>query len=309
MKHLLQRILPSVLYQILLRVKRYVTWLSKSARLLLFDRSVRVRGKRFKKPTSLDIALGVTYKLHEPWMPSFLDHILKPKDVFLDVGANIGQTLVSAVAVQENIRYVCFEANPDCVTYLEQLVKKNNIANVTICPCGLSDQNGIAALWVTHSNPTSAGSTLATGVKDLGKRAVQYVSVFTLDSIWRDIPEETIAVMKIDVEGHEAAVLKGATATIERDRPVLIVEVLPLRHAEDTERETVRADVQAFLDAHGYRVYRIEKTADNDYAGLEPLPALPDTVLGDAKAFSLSDYVAVPVEKEAVLQAAVQSEQ
>ena len=272
------------------------------------DRTLQIRDVRFKKPVPLDIALGVTYKLHEPWMVTFLERVLKPKDVFLDVGANVGQTLLSAVAVRPDVHYYGFEASPDCVVYLKQLVQKNNLKNISIFPCGLSNKNEIASLWVTRGNPTSAGSTVVTGVKDLGKRAAEHVPLFTLDTVWKQFSETKISVMKVDVEGHEVAVLEGAREVIAEHKPMIVLEILPLRHEGDTTRDTARKDAQAFFDRQGYAIYHIQKTPDNDFVGIEKLPSLPDSIIDAESAFSTHDYVAVPHDTATALEAALSSD-
>ena len=84
---------------------------------------------------------------------------------------------------------------------------------------------------------------------------------------------ERVAAIKIDVEGFENEVLAGATETIRRNRPAIVVEAYGGKFDERTTpeglartRETLRR-----IEAHGYSVERIGEQNSIDYVGL-PLP-------------------------------------
>jgi hypothetical protein len=82
-----------------------------------------------------------------------------------------------------------------------------------------------------------------------------------------------VALIKIDVEGHEAAVVRGATATIDRDRPAIIFEYAPelLRDASQSPF--------GWLADRGYELLRIRcerhTLTGRGRLALDPLPELP----------------------------------
>lgn len=110
-----------------------------------------------------------------------------------------------------------FEPVPHVADFLRSVTADN----VTVHDVALSDAPGEAVLSVPPGGPGSEGrSTLGTpafaGARDLA------VPLRTLDSV--DVPD-AIGFIKIDVEGHEAQVLRGALGTISTHRPVLLVEI------------------------------------------------------------------------------------
>src|SRR5580698_2194129 len=78
------------------------------------------------------------FNLSEPWMTETLK-CLRPifNGHFVDVGVNIGQTLIKAYAVFEDIHYIGFEPNPSCVHYVQELIKINELKNFHIFPMGV----------------------------------------------------------------------------------------------------------------------------------------------------------------------------
>ncbi len=129
------------------------------------------------------------------------------------------------------------------VPHVAQFLQSVSAANVTVHNLALSDAAGEAVLHVPSGGPGSEGrSTLHTpGFPDPTDLTVQ---LRTLDSV--DIPD-AIGFIKIDVEGHEAQVLKGALDTINTHRPVLLVEV----EAHD-DRPTNVDEVVALVEGFGY---------------------------------------------------------
>lgn len=75
------------------------------------------------------------------WMSEiiFILHGLK-NGAIIDVGANIGQSLLKVKSLIPNIPYVGIEPSPECNFYLHQLIKKNNLNYCTIVPIGLSNK-------------------------------------------------------------------------------------------------------------------------------------------------------------------------
>src|SRR5450432_1131388 len=94
-------------------------------------------GKKYRIPILNGIGLSNLVTTEE-WMKALIITILKiKKGIFIDVGANIGQTLMKLRSFS-SVRYIGIEPNPDCIVYLERLIHLNNIEDCTICPVGLS---------------------------------------------------------------------------------------------------------------------------------------------------------------------------
>ncbi len=156
---------------------------------------------------------------------ALLPKVLNRDQVALDVGANIGDYL--NVLALHSRRAIAFEPHPACFAYLEAAA----IANCTLLNLALSDRAGKAILKVPvesdevtglatieTANTSFAGS--ATRVRDYEVRVVRLD-----DAAAEQLRDgERVGFIKIDVEGHEHAVLEGARATIEAHRPIVMVE-------------------------------------------------------------------------------------
>jgi FkbM family methyltransferase len=166
---------------------------------------------------------------------------------FVDVGAHVGLYTVAA-ALHGPGRVLAFEPNPSAREQLGENLALNECANVLVVPMAVGDAPGAALLHVPMT-PDPSFSSLAGGRFAEGEPID--VEVTTVDS---EVEAAGLApsVVKIDVEGGELAVVAGMQRTLDRHRPVLLVEV-----NEASARELARK-----LD--GYSGFRVGR-------GLEPL--------------------------------------
>ena len=67
---------------------------------------------------------------------------------FIDVGVNVGQTLLKVKVLDRGRAYVGFETNPRCCQYVEELIRVNRFTDCTLVPAGLSDRSGLTRLWL-----------------------------------------------------------------------------------------------------------------------------------------------------------------
>ena len=111
-----------------------------------------------------------------------------------------------------------FEANLDLVARLEPVLP----SNVTIHPVALSDQSGEADFWVPSGGAGTEGRGSLEGPGPSGDGWIhREATTARLD----DFDLGDVGFLKVDVEGHELPVLKGATGLIERERPTVLVEI------------------------------------------------------------------------------------
>lgn len=170
---------------------------------------------------------------YEEGMLNAMAATVDPGDVVVDVGANIGNHTLFLAAVA-GCRVFAYEPNPELVSGLRNSIEAN----------GLQDQVTLRDVGV-HSR--SARGVLAD--LDAGNLGAQSVAVAEADGDFGVVAldEETfpgrVAAMKIDVEGAEIDVLRGARHVIDRDRPRLFIESGTLAGFQD---------VRAFLDDLGY---------------------------------------------------------
>ncbi len=149
------------------------------------------------------------------------DYFANPDKIFVDVGANKG--LWSWVLASNFAEVHAFEANPKNF----RLLTKWHRANVFPHAVALSDQDAVARLGIPYGEQ-SFSDNMSSLQPLAGMREYAEIAVTTrrLDSC----NLSQIGLIKIDVEGHEEAVLQGAWGVIERDWPVLVIEMLESPH-------------------------------------------------------------------------------
>jgi len=187
---------------------------------------------------------------------------LKNGDVFWDVGANAG-TVSAFVATEFKSSRICaFEPNPRLAGALSGLFA--TVDRVAVFPYALSDGDAEVVLTIPKGKSVGAsivGIDYVLKTSNLQPDAVEQVSVkaFSGDSLLQQ--DSTIAapnVIKIDVEGHEGAVLKGLADTIATYRPVMFFEHLYLSDS----------DVRALVP-EGYSLHSIHEPSGELTAGFE----------------------------------------
>jgi FkbM family methyltransferase len=148
-----------------------------------------------------------------------LRHLVEAGTTAIDVGASIG--FFSAELAQHAAKVFAFEANPDVATFTRTVAARN----VEVINIALSSHAGRATLQMPKNRKGRGVTELAT----IDRRPPVSVGAITIEVETRrldDFPIGDCSFIKIDVEGHEEAVIEGATALIARHRPVLMVELI-----------------------------------------------------------------------------------
>jgi FkbM family methyltransferase len=137
---------------------------------------------------------------------------LQPGELVLDVGANVGNHAIYLAAVSK-ARVIAFEPNPELCAALEASALRNNLDNlVSVRRLGLGDVPSKARF--AKAIPDNLGAQALA----LGEGEIEVVPLDALEL------EATVRILKIDVEGMELAVLRGAQRLVARDRPILYIE-------------------------------------------------------------------------------------
>lgn len=148
---------------------------------------------------------------------------LRKGDIFLDIGANIGlMSLLGAVRVEDAGIVYAFEPEPDTFKLLKHNIAINHGRNIRAMNCGLGATQGIEQIYRNCYGNRGMASFIERGV---GAVKGTQVPVWPLDTFLAENDISAVRMMKIDVEGWELEVLKGAQRLLSQpEAPILCVE-------------------------------------------------------------------------------------
>jgi FkbM family methyltransferase len=194
----------------------------------------------------------------DPLLPHILP-LIRPGDTVVDVGAFIGDhTLAFSKQVGSDGVVYAFEPNPIAFKCMHHNMR--TCGNVVMRNMGLTDNPGIAPLCCADGNAASAYIGEDNKIADVEMTALE------LAVPWR------VNLIKIDVEGYELKVLKGAGNLINKCKPRMVIEINP----EALERQhTTPGDIFNWLEQHGYNHDVLYRHPDTPFYDLiaEPVGA------------------------------------
>lgn len=152
---------------------------------------------------------------------SWLARRLAPDSVIMDIGANLGQwTLPLALAVAPAGRVLAIEPAAATFAALRQSLALNHMSHVEAFGVALADSEGSLRLY-HHGRDSSQHSLAALGGQ------FETVRALTLDQFMSEHSITRLDAVKMDVEGAEELVLRGATRTLATFRPIVVFELVP----------------------------------------------------------------------------------
>jgi len=177
----------------------------------------------------------------------FLLKNLKENDVFYDIGANYGFYTILAQEFITEGEIHSFEPNPKIFKILKENCKLNIFKNTYLNEIALSDKNGGVEFYDRDIARQSGGSSL---IKHEHFKKYKVIKVKTMKLDDYILIHKPPTIMKIDVEGAEPFVLKGATNLIKNYNPTIIMEF----GSDNLHREAVE-----ILLNNDYKLYRLDK--------------------------------------------------
>ena len=148
----------------------------------------------------------------------------------VDVGANVGIfTVPLALAVGPRGRVLAVEPSPESVAQLEHNIRLNELTNVDVHPIALAAEPGDVTLQLGADPAFHSTSTV---VRSRDTAATTSVRADTLDRLWRDAGSPDVSFLKIDTEGAELDVLRGARELLETCRMPILLEAKESRRVQ-----------------------------------------------------------------------------
>lgn len=229
----------------------------------------RMRWRVVKKPWLLPLGKDLTIAVpengngaliyyngfSEPDTANFILHCLKPGMVFLDIGAHVGEyTLLGAQAVGLSGEVHSFEPNPEIFQLLSENLQLNNVKNVILNNCAVSELDGEREFEVCADSPVSSLKKSTTNRS--AQKIVQSIRVpsLRLDTYAEEL-DKKIDLVKVDVEGAEAFVFLGAERLLKLPparAPVWIFECAQDNYESFGYRV---ADLLSMLRGYAYEVW------------------------------------------------------
>jgi FkbM family methyltransferase len=198
--------------------------------------------------------------LHQKAEIVFLKSILKNDMVFVDMGANQGEFSIVLASLLTEGKVISFEPIEAIRQDLEVNIRLNNLKNIIVCPCGVSDTEGAVPIYT--SEDLERQQSLHEGLGTLFQteyrsKLVETIALRRFDDVFAETGLTRLDAIKIDIEGAELFALKGSENTIKQYKPRYILVEL--------NQETSKAagynvsDVVSFIEKLGYKWYELSK--------------------------------------------------
>jgi FkbM family methyltransferase len=171
----------------------------------------------------------LTFGAWEKFMLFFMEDYVKAAKIegtsFVDVGANTGQhTLFMAPRIKE---VHAIEPFPPVLKRLHENIGLNKFANVKVHEVGFGEKEDELPFFAPDESNQGGGTFRP---DDPEKKPFGKLKVVAGDEYFKGVPMSPIGLIKMDIEGYEEPALKGLRQTMERDRPLVIVEVTTGNH-------------------------------------------------------------------------------
>ncbi|MEM6263208.1 MAG: FkbM family methyltransferase [Bacteroidota bacterium] len=190
--------------------------------------------------------------IYETDMAEKFHKYVKPGSVVFDVGANAGYfTMLSGMLTGNTGKVYAFEPMPANLSLLNHHLSANEVTNVEVISKALSNQKG--EVQFTNSDNLAANTYVADSPMFQQSSGTITVETISMDELLEENPEvRPPNLIKIDVEGAELDVLKGARKTFLNHRPILFLAT------HDCHIPGIKQECFNFLEGIGYQIDEIK---------------------------------------------------
>ena len=197
--------------------------------LLMSDVTIKNKDGIFFCGSSFLVAQGAI-SIYEPENKKYFNI---ERGVFVDIGANIGRYAVMQARKLHEGKVIAIEPMPKDFKILKKNISLNRLKNIIPIEIACSDKKGNADFWLGAEGEGTAHSLFE--IKNRSRKI--RVKTDTLDNIIRDLKIKRVDLMKVDVEGAEPNVFRGAKKILGEYHPRIIFEALSSKKLKECRKE------------------------------------------------------------------------
>jgi len=196
-------------------------------------------------PVEIDLAFGA----YEYWKAKLIFDLVKPGMTIIDIGASRGNySILFANLMKDSGKVVAFEPDPENCGWLRKNIQINKYKCIELHQCALSDKDGITTFY--PGIKYGLGSLIYQSSMTVSGEESITVQTQTLDSVLKKEHIRDVHLIKMDVEGNDLQVLKGAEHTLRSNNCSLLMDV-------DVFSNEERKELFELLKSYGFAIYRI----------------------------------------------------
>jgi FkbM family methyltransferase len=224
------------------------------------------------------------------FMRDYVEARKNPDAVFLDVGACEGQHSLFMSGLVKQVH--AFEPYPPAADRFQGLIDLNQFTNIRLHRVGLSDKDATLPFFAPPEKNIGSGTFLAERKQGAGTPVGSF-RVVVGDEWLEPLQLPSLDLIKIDVEGFERYVLQGLAKSLERYRPVLVIEITDLPVGKIANL----AELKPLLP-EGYQLLQFQLTGEQAITGNYHLDPARELKTGT----SYCMVVAYPKERESMIR-------
>lgn len=172
---------------------------------------------------SLIFQIACNQGIYEGYNLKLISSLISPKSVYFDIGANIGLMSIPILHDHPDSTVVSMEASPKTLEFLVRTAKESQFGD----RWRIVGKGAGSSIGNVEFSMATVDKGAFDGFQDTqrgGKTTKVIVPMTTIDTEWEAMGKPTVSMIKIDVEGAEIEVLKGAVTCIEQEHPYILIE-------------------------------------------------------------------------------------